>query len=80
VSLRPFLSGARAAVRLVASDRVAARWDEPSALPGMTTGELTAHLARAVLQVAARRRHGDVAVLRALARRERDQVDAARVL
>jgi uncharacterized protein (TIGR03083 family) len=55
VSLRPFLSGARAAARLVASERVAAAWDAPSALPGMTTGELAAHLARAVLQVAAYR-------------------------
>lgn len=55
MSLRPFLSGARSAARLVASDRVAAAWDAPSVLPGMSTGELAAHLARAVLQVAAYR-------------------------
>jgi len=33
-----------------------------------------------VLLAAARRRHGDVAVMHALARRERDDVDALRVL
>lgn len=55
MSLRPFLAGARSATRLVASDRVAAAWDAPSVLPGMSTGELAAHLARAVLQVAAYR-------------------------
>lgn len=45
------MAGARAALLLVGSDRVARHWSEPSVLPGMTVGELAAHLARAVLQV-----------------------------
>jgi len=36
-----------AAALLIASDQVAARWDEPSALSGMTVGALAAHLVRA---------------------------------
>ena len=36
-----------AAAALIASDEVAARWDEPSALSGMTVGALAAHLVRA---------------------------------
>ena len=36
-----------AAAALIASADVAARWDEPSALSGMTVGALTAHLVRA---------------------------------
>lgn len=36
-----------AAARLIGSDTVAARWDEPSALAGMTVGALCAHLVRA---------------------------------
>ena len=36
-----------AAVALIACDEVAARWDEPSALDGMTVGALAAHLVRA---------------------------------
>ena len=36
-----------AAGALIASDEVAARWDEPSALDGMTVGALAAHLVRA---------------------------------
>lgn len=35
------------AAELIASDEVAARWDEPSALSGMTVGALAAHLVRA---------------------------------
>ncbi|WP_336923025.1 maleylpyruvate isomerase N-terminal domain-containing protein [Aquipuribacter sp. SD81] len=55
MSSRAFLAGSRAALRLVASERVAARWDEASVLAGMSVGELAAHLARAVLQVQAYR-------------------------
>lgn len=55
MSLRAFLAGARSAALLVGSDRVAARWDAPSVLPGMSTGQLASHLARAVLQVSAYR-------------------------
>lgn len=55
MSTRAFLVGARSAARLVASPRVAEAWDAPSALPGLSTGELAAHLARAVLQVVAYR-------------------------
>ena len=36
-----------AAAALIASDEVVARWDEPSALAGMTVGALAAHLVRA---------------------------------
>jgi hypothetical protein len=36
-----------AAAALLARDDVAARWDEPSALDGMTVGALAAHLVRA---------------------------------
>ena len=36
-----------AAAALIGSDEVAARWDEPSALDGMTVGALAAHLVRA---------------------------------
>ena len=36
-----------AAAVLIARDEVAARWDEPSALDGMTVGALAAHLVRA---------------------------------
>ena len=36
-----------AAATLIASDEVAARWDGPSALAGMTVGALSAHLVRA---------------------------------
>lgn len=55
MSTRAFLAGARSAARLVASPRVAAAWGSASVLPGLTTGELAAHLARAVLQVVAYR-------------------------
>ncbi len=36
-----------AAAALIAGDEVVARWDEPSALAGMTVGALSAHLVRA---------------------------------
>ncbi|GIG39517.1 maleylpyruvate isomerase N-terminal domain-containing protein [Cellulomonas phragmiteti] len=46
-----YACGADVAVELVTSDQVSAAWDEPSVLPGMSVGELAAHLARSVLQV-----------------------------
>jgi hypothetical protein len=42
-----------AAAELIGSDVVAARWDEPSALAGMTVGALSAHLVRAAGSVLA---------------------------
>ncbi|MDQ1446888.1 MAG: hypothetical protein QOI20_3352, partial [Acidimicrobiaceae bacterium] len=36
-----------AAATLIGHDEVAARWNEPSALAGMTVGALCAHLVRA---------------------------------
>ena len=47
-----FVAAGDAAARLIASDDVAARWNEPSALAGYTVAGLAGHLARAVLQVA----------------------------
>lgn len=44
-------AGAGVAVDLVTGRHVAAAWDEPSVLAGMSVGELAAHLARSVLQV-----------------------------
>ena len=44
-------AGADVAVALVTGEQVAAAWDEPSVLAGMSVGELAAHLARSVLQV-----------------------------
>lgn len=41
------IDSAAAAADLVESDEVASRWDEPSALEGMTVGALAAHLVRA---------------------------------
>lgn len=46
-----FLVTAQVAEDLVASEAVADRWEEPSALSGYTVGGLAAHLARAVLTV-----------------------------
>lgn len=46
-----FAAAADAARRLISSDQVAARWDEPSALEGYTVAGLAGHLARAVLTV-----------------------------
>jgi hypothetical protein len=42
-----------AAAELIGSETVAARWDEPSALAGMTVGALSAHLVRAAGSVLA---------------------------
>lgn len=47
-----FLAAAARAERLIASDRVAERWERPSALDGYRVGALAGHLARAVLTVA----------------------------
>lgn len=46
-----FLVAAQSAVTLLAEDAVAARWQEPSALPDMTVGALARHLANQVLGV-----------------------------
>jgi SAM-dependent methyltransferase len=48
-----FLNAADAAVGLVGSDAVAARWNEPSVLDGYRVGGLAAHLARSVHTVRA---------------------------
>lgn len=42
--LLAYLEAARSAADLVGSRLVAERWDEPSALPGMSVGALAAHL------------------------------------
>ena len=41
------IEAVEAAAALIGRDEVAARWDEPSALAGMTVGALCAHLVRA---------------------------------
>lgn len=41
------IEAVEAAAALIGHDEVAARWDEPSALAGMTVGALCAHLVRA---------------------------------
>ncbi|MFD6417135.1 maleylpyruvate isomerase N-terminal domain-containing protein [Streptomyces sp. NPDC060194] len=46
-----YLEAADAAVHLLATEQVAARWDTASVLDGMTVGGLAGHLARSVLQV-----------------------------
>lgn len=46
-----FLQAAHAGAALIAHPAVAAAWDRPSALAGLTVGDLTAHLARAGLLV-----------------------------
>ena len=43
-----FFEASDAAVRLVGTPAVSARWDAPSILPGYTVGGLAAHLARSV--------------------------------
>jgi hypothetical protein len=48
-----YLDAARAAAALIAAPEVAARWDDPSALAGMTVGALAAHLARQITMVPA---------------------------
>jgi hypothetical protein len=55
---------------LLAERRLRERWETPSAL----------ELAVEILMEVARIRHGGLAVVRALARRERDAVQALRVL
>src|SRR5438309_1811510 len=81
---------------LVAAPEVGRRWAEPSALAQMTVHAddlavsvgvepprlpfLATTIAIETLVAVARHRHGDIAVLRALARRERDDIDALRVL
>jgi hypothetical protein len=47
-----FLEAAASARSLIAQDAVGARWDDPSALAGMTIGSLAGHLARGVFTVA----------------------------
>ena len=49
---RLFLDTAGAVGPLLAGSEIAARWDEPSVLTGMTVGALAGHLARAVSTVA----------------------------
>jgi len=46
-----FLSTATAARNLIATDDVAARWDDASALRKMTVGDVAAHLGRAIVTV-----------------------------
>ncbi|GAA4092389.1 maleylpyruvate isomerase N-terminal domain-containing protein [Actinomadura miaoliensis] len=46
-----FLDTAAAAVRLLEDAAVAERWDDPSALEGMTVGALAAHLAHQIFLV-----------------------------
>jgi len=48
-----FLAAAAATRPLVADPAVAAAWAAPSALPGMTVGDLTGHLLRALTTLAA---------------------------
>ncbi|HEY1619802.1 MAG TPA: maleylpyruvate isomerase N-terminal domain-containing protein [Streptosporangiaceae bacterium] len=48
-----YLAAAAAAADLVSSPEVSRRWDEPSALPGMTVGALAGHLARQILLLGA---------------------------
>jgi hypothetical protein len=47
------IEAVEAAAALIGRDEVAARWDEPSALAGMTVGALCAHLVRAAGSVLA---------------------------
>ena len=46
-----FLAAAESVRPLIAAPQVAAAWEEPSALPGMTVGGLTAHLVYAVASI-----------------------------
>jgi hypothetical protein len=48
-----YLAAAQLVVDLIAHPAVVAAWDDPSALPAMTIGELAAHVGRSVLQVEA---------------------------
>ncbi|MHB1445953.1 MAG: hypothetical protein ACYCTI_01250 [Acidimicrobiales bacterium] len=58
-----------------ADDLAASLGQQPPALPGRLVGAVTA-----LLVDVARVRHGEMGVLRALARRERDVVQALRVI
>ncbi|MET9375293.1 maleylpyruvate isomerase N-terminal domain-containing protein [Streptomyces sp. NPDC003035] len=48
---KAYLRAAESAVRLLATEQVARRWETESVLPGMSVGGLAGHLARSVLQV-----------------------------
>jgi Mycothiol maleylpyruvate isomerase N-terminal domain len=48
MSIEVFLAAAESVRPLIAAPQVAAAWEEPSALAGMTVGGLTAHLVHAV--------------------------------
>lgn len=52
VIVQSFLAVAASAEALIASDRVAERWEQPSVLDGYRVAGLVGHLARAVLTVA----------------------------
>src|SRR4051795_9261413 len=47
------IEATEAAAELMADERIAAAWDQPSALTGMTVGALSAHLVRAAGSVSA---------------------------
>lgn len=51
-TITTYLDAAEAALTLIAAPEVAARWDEPSVLPGMTVGALAAHLGRSITRPA----------------------------
>ena len=51
MSIGAFLAAAESVRPLIAAPQVAAAWDEPSALAGMTVGSLTAHLVYAVASI-----------------------------
>lgn len=63
---RAFLETAEVVSTLLHYPELAARWEQPSALPSFRVSGLAGHLAR--LSVA---RHGFLPVLRTLSRRER---------
>ena len=46
-----YTAAAAVAVELIERPEIAARWENPSVLDGMTIGSLAAHLARSILQV-----------------------------
>ena len=51
VSIDHFLVAAESVRPLLAAPQVAAAWEEPSALAGMTVGSLTAHLVHAIASI-----------------------------
>ncbi len=77
-----FLEAANATRSVLAAPEVARGWDGPSALRELSVRGLAGvtEVAIATLLGVGRVRHGDQAVLRALARPERDPVLALRVL